>query len=370
MILTALLGLLVIGSGVYCLLACVAVANYVGVRRPESALLPPFSILKPLSGPEPELEEHLRSYFTLDYPEFELLFAVRTEADPAVPIVRRLIENYPLIPAQLLLTGEPPYANAKVFSLDSMLRASRHPIVLMADSDVRAHPSLLRGLAREFADPHVALVTCPYRAIPEPPWWARLEALSINTEFFASVFTARMLGGMDFALGPAIAARRSLFEQVPFCDLKDFLAEDFVLGNRAAALGHKVVLSREVVDHYIGGGEWRANVRHRLRWNRSTRRSRPWGYVGQIFTNPLPLGLMLVVAQPRTLPLVVAVFLLRGLAALMTVQALELRFRSWGWLPVADLLSFGFWVSGFFGSIIEWRGRRYRVLKDGRFEPA
>jgi ceramide glucosyltransferase len=36
-------------------------------------------------------------------------------------------------------------------------------------------------------------------------------------------------------------------------------------------------------------------------------------------------------------------------------------------IPVQDLLSFAFWVAGFFGNTIDWRGERYRLEKDGRF---
>src|SRR5947209_16820140 len=95
-----------------------------------------------------------------------------------------------------------------------MMERARHDLVVMADSDVRVTRGFLRVMAAEMSGDNVALVTCPYRAIGGSSVWSRLEALGLNTEFIAGVLTARMLGGMDFALGPTIATRRSELREI------------------------------------------------------------------------------------------------------------------------------------------------------------
>lgn len=365
-----LLSLILLGSWVYCILAAVAAWRYLQDRAntTKPATLPPISVLKPLSGDEPGLEDRLRAVFTQDYPDFEILFAARVEQDTAVPLVRRLQAEYPHIPSQLLLVGEPPYANAKVFSLDAMAKAARHSLFVMSDSDVWLSPRFLRGIAAEFERADV--ITCPYRSVPSDGLWSRLEALGHNTEFFQGVLTARLLDGMKFALGPTIAARREVLDQITFDHLKDYLAEDFVIGHRAAELGYRVLLSHQVIDHFIGGSHWRSNFSHRLRWNRSTRRSRPIGYLGQIFTNPLPIALLLLLLKPATLAIFIATLLFRALAAYMTADAVlkdPLCERYWWLIPAQDVLNFIFWLSAFFGTTILWRGRKYELLADGKF---
>ena len=192
------------------------------------------------------------------------------------------------------MTGEPPYPNAKVYSLDRMLQAAQYDLLVMADSDIRVTRGMLATIAAEFQDARLGLATCPYRAVPGRSFWTTLEAVGLNTEFIGGVLVARMLDGMKFALGPTIAARRATLEGIGGFDaVKDFLAEDFVMGKLAAARGDGVILSSYVIEHHIGAQSLGANLRHRLRWNRSTRRSRPAGYVGQVFTNPLPLALLL-----------------------------------------------------------------------------
>ena len=178
-----------------------------------------------------------------------------------------------------------------------------------------------------------------------------------------------MLGGMKGAVGPTMVARKGALARIGGFDvLKDYLAEDFVMGARAAAMGIGVRLSSRAIEHRIGSEELRPNFAHRLRWARSTRRSRPAGYVGQVFTNPLPLALMLLAAQPGWWPVFVVACGMRAAAADAVARQALRGGVDWRLLPVQDMLSFVFWVAGFFGNAIEWRGRKYRLLRDGKFE--
>ncbi len=363
---------LVAGSVVYCALTVIAAVSYRRVRPPENQEWPAISILKPLAGVDDGLEENLKSFFEQRYPYFELLFAVRSPSDPAIAVVETLRTQYRAVPARLIVTGEPPYPNAKVYSLDKMLAAAQNDLVVMADSDVRVSPELLPVIAAEFQDARVGLSTCPYRAVPGRSFWSTLEAVGLNTEFIGGVLAARMLDGMKFAIGPTIAARRETLAAIGGFDaVKDFLAEDFVMGNRAAECGWGVILSSYVIEHRIGAQRFLPNLKHRLRWNRSTRRSRPWGYVGQVFTNPLPLALILWALEPHWWPAVAVAAAFRAAAGWATAGYVlhdALTRNLWFLVPVQDVFSFVMWVAGFFGNTILWRGRKYYLRRDGRFQ--
>ncbi|MCL4794645.1 MAG: bacteriohopanetetrol glucosamine biosynthesis glycosyltransferase HpnI [Bryobacteraceae bacterium] len=367
-----LLGALVAGSWVFCVLVVIAARRYRAERSAPLLAFEPISILKPLHGLDDGLETNLRSFFEQDYPSFELLFAAREESDEGLTLARRLALEHPHVPARFFVTGEPPYANAKVWSLELMMREARHSLLVMSDSDIRVTPEMLRAVAAEFADPGLGVATCPYRAVPGASFWSTLEAIGMNTEFWGGVLTARLVeGGVHFAIGPTIAARPGAIEAAGgWPRLAQYLAEDFVLGQSAAQAGFGVILSSYVIEHRIGAQRLRPNFAHRLRWNRSTRRSRPAGYAGQVFTNPLPLALALAIAAPALWWVVIPTALLRAWAA-HEVSWRTLRDplcrRRWWLIPLQDLLSFAFWVAGFFGNTIEWRGRRYRLLADGRF---
>jgi ceramide glucosyltransferase len=360
---------LVAGSAVFSLLSIFAALRFLATRRPAPSALEPISILKPLAGLDPGLESNLRTCFEQDYPAFEILFAVREEDDPAVEIVERLRKEYPHVPTRLLMTGEPPYANAKVFSLDRMMAAASNDLLVMSDSDIRTSRNLLRTVALEFQDPKLGIATCPYRAVSGPSFWSQIEAIGMNTDFLAGILVARSLEGMHFAVGPTIAARRSALNSIGGFDrLKDYLAEDFVMGKFAAEAGLGVILSAGVVEHHIGSTDFVHNATHRLRWTRSTRRSRPWGYVGQLFTMPLPLAIGLVAADVTWWPVAAAALAVRFAAAFVISRRVLNVKLPWVLLPVEDLAVFCFWVAGFFGNTIMWRGRRYKLYADGRFE--
>src|SRR5579863_2475247 len=368
-ILAGIFFLILCGSLVYSFLQVVAALRYLSIRPPVLRSPLPISILKPLAGLDLDLEANLRTFFEQDYPAFEILFAVRTNEDPAAQVVEGLRRQYPNVPARLVITGEPPYPNAKVYSLERMLLEAANDLVVMSDSDIRATPVLLKTIAAEFQDDNLGVATCPYRAVPGASFWSRLEAVGMNTDFWGGALVARMLEGMHFAVGPTIAARRSVIGSIGGIErLKDYLAEDFVLGKFAAETGHGVILSSYIVEHHIGCASFAENVAHRLRWTRSTRRSRPAGYIGQLFTMPVPIALLVCAFRPEWWPVVPAALLVRFIAA-YAVSARVLRARiNWLLLLIEDVFGFCFWLAGFFGNTITWRGHRYRLFSDGRFE--
>jgi ceramide glucosyltransferase len=371
-----------LGGAAYYLIALVAARGLQRRQRAAAArqaiTLPPISLLKPLCGAEPELEACLASFFVQDYPAYEILFAVRHAGDPAVQVVERLRLLYSHIPAQLILTGEPPYANAKVYSMELMAGAARYDLLSITDSDTAVAPDYLRALAADFASstagPEVGAVTNLYRGVAGADLWAKLEALGMSTEFMAGVVVAERLEGMKFALGPAMAIRRSCLQAIGgFTAMKDYLADDFVLGNWAAAAGWRVVLSTHVVKHHVSNTGFLRSFKHRLRWNRSTRFSRPSGYLGQGFTYGLSWALLAFLLWPNwfTGAGLLAVAALRVALAFTLGAGLlgdQTVFRRLWLLPLQDLPSFVSWLGGFTSREILWRDERYRLLNDGKFE--
>lgn len=362
---------LLLGAAVYSVLSIIAARRYLKVPLADLRSFEPVSVLKPVAGLDAGLESNLRTFFEQDYPAFEILFAADHADDPAVAVIEKLQAKYSHVPSRLIITGESAYPNAKVYSLDRMLRAAAHDLIVMSDSDTRVTDTFLRTIAAEFRNPKLGVATCPYRALPGPGLWSHLEATGINTEFLSGVLVARMLEGMRFAIGPTIAARRAALDSVGgFTRLTDFLAEDFVMGRLVSEAGFHVILSSYVIEHHIGGGDWRENAAHRLRWVRSTRRSRPLGYIGQLFTMTTPLALIAVLASPECWPAAILAIALRLTAAFVVSRSVVAARIDWLLLPIEDLAVFVFWIAGFFGSTIRWRGRHYRVHADGRFELA
>jgi ceramide glucosyltransferase len=355
-----------------------------------SEFTPPVSLLKPLHGPEPELERRLESFFEQDYPIFEILFCARSDQDQGLSIAMRVAARYPHIPTRFLTCGEPPYPNAKVWSLERMQGAAQHQIFVISDSDVLVTPGYLRAVVAPLAGNGIGLVTCLYRgvALPARTWkdrsiWASLEAVGMSVEMSSGVLVAEMLEGMAFALGPTMVVRRDCLEQAGgFTAIGGHHGDDFMLGNLMATHGHKVVLSTHAVEHHILNTSFGSSARHQIRWMRGTRFYRPKGHLGTVLTFSVPYGLAAAVALASHQP-VLAVLLLGwswatrvGLAALVSglVVREPLLWRSAMLYPVRDLLGFFLWSASYLGNEVLWRGEVYELLRGGlmrnRSQPA
>ncbi len=371
-------GVVLVGCAYY-VLVLLAARQFLRRRRERKTQVgeaPAISVLKPLAGDEPELADNLGSFFRLSYPRYEVLCAARASDDPALAIAQEVRSNYPGSDAQLLVAGESDFPNAKVHSLAAMTAVAAGELVVVSDSDIRADPALLWELAKDFEDPTVGVVTCPYRAVPGASVWSRLEALGMNTEFWSGILVAQFLAPMNFAVGPTMAVRKSCLDMIGGWDaFGEFLAEDFEVGRQARLAGYEVRLSTHAVEHRIGSQALHENLVHRLRWRRSTRRSRPVGYWGEILANPLPWALLLPLAASGAAwswAALGACVAFRASAALVVggrVLGDTLRWSRFSLLPLQDGLSLLVWVAGLFGRRIVWRGRAYELSRDGRLRP-
>jgi len=373
----AILSIACVGGIAYCILAIAVIRSFARNHSAKNVAnsFPPFSLLKPISGAIPGLEENLGSFFVQDYPEFEILFAVRSEADPAVAIIERLMKQYSAVPCHLKVTGNPVYANAKVYSLEHLFNLANHDLLVITDDDVSVMPDYLKALAWEFESNQADAVTNLYRGVAISNFWSRLEALGMSTDFMAGVVVAERLEGMRFALGPSMAIRARCLQNIGgFKALADYLADDFVLGKKVFETGHQLVLSAHVINHHVYSAGFLNSFVHRLRWNRSSRFSRPLGYFGQGFTHTLPWAAMLLVVDPCawSVGVLVSVLALRAwLACELGATLLNDKavLRSLWLIPLQDCLSFASWLGGFLGKEIVWRNQRYKLFEDGRMAP-
>jgi len=343
---------------------------------PDSQL-PPLSILKPLKGVDPEIWESFCSHCEQECPEFQIqiqmIFGVSDPADPAIEVVRKLQSKYPNREIELIVCDRVLGPNIKVSNLVQMLPAARHELLLVNDSDIRVPPDYLRKVITPLADASVGLVTCLYHAVASPTLGSRLEALGISTDFVPGVLSARFLEkGLHFGLGSTLAFRRRDLEAIgSFEALLDYLADDYELGRRIAATGKRVELSAATVTTFLPAYTLRQFFRHQLRWSRTIRDARRWGYAGLLFTFGLPWALVtLLVAQGAAwawalFALTFAARLAVGFVAAVVVlhdrQALSNIFL----LPLRDLIAPFIWAAGFLGNRIHWRGDVFD-LKDGR----
>ena len=239
------------------------------------------------------------------------------------------------------------------------------------------HIDHLRAVAMPFADDRVGGLTCLYRGVAaEGGLWARLEAVGMSVEMTAGVLVARMMEGMQFALGPTMAFRRATIRAMGgFKVTADYCADDFVIGNETHRLGQSVVLSHYSIDHMVINSSFVASLKHQVRWMKSTRFSRPKGHFGTALTFSIPFGLLgFVAASALGHGEWGAAMLVWSVATRLALSVVVGRFvvedKSWFGLlvlyPVRDLMGFCFWAASYGSSRILWRGRVFELLPGGR----
>jgi ceramide glucosyltransferase len=346
---------------------------------------PDVSILKPVKGSDERMYVGFVSHCEQQYGgAFEILFGVSSPEDAAIAEVERLRAEFPACAIRLVLCPERLGSSGKVSNLVQMLREARYEHVLINDSDIFVGPQYLTRVMASFADEKVGMVTAPYigRALARGvnhdgaiPVWSKLEALQISTDFLPGVLAARRLeGGIRFGLGSTLATTKTALAKIGGLEgLVESLADDYEMGARIAAAGYRVELSDEVVETTVPAYTLRGFWEHQIRWARSTRDSRKWGYVGLGITYAIPWALATMLASGfelwsfSLLSVVllarVAVALSAGVGILQDGQVL----RDIWLLPVRDCFGLAVWAWSFAGDTVVWRGEKFR-LRDGRME--
>jgi ceramide glucosyltransferase len=359
-------------AAVYALLAVIAVLVWQMRRMPKESRprLPPLTILKPLCGAEPGLYENLRSFCEQDYPEFQIVFGVLDPTDAALPVVERLVAEFPSLPIDVVINSQLHGGNRKTSNLINLLAQAQHDVLVMADSDARVGPDYLKTVSAPLLDKEVGLVTCIYRGIAMPRLWSRLGAMYINEWYMPSVLLARLFGHQGYVSGQTICLRHKTLQAMGGLQvIADHLADDYQLGEQVRGLGLRTVFSPYMPTVEHDEASFGSLYRHELRWMSTIRILRPRSFRLIFFSFTLPLaalGVALNVADPVFSTAGWALFEFTIVARLTLYGAYRLRddrsLLSDLWLvPVRDLLICWIWWRSFFTSRVTWRGREFDV---------
>jgi ceramide glucosyltransferase len=352
-------------------------------RRREALLheangfTPPVSILKPLKGSDRQMYESFRSHCLQEYPEYEIIFGVNSADDEAVADVERLREEFPRREIRMVVCREVLGSNRKVSNLSQMMREAKYGHIVINDSDIRVPVDYLRRVVAPMKDEHVGLVTALYRAEAGSSFASRIEAVTIATDFAGGVLCATEIeGGLHFGLGSTLAFPRGASEAIGGLEkLLDYLADDHELGKMIAEAGYEVVLSDVVVETYLPEYSFVHMFEHQLRWARTVRDLRKWGYVGVLMTFGLPWAMAAAVCAGGAawslalLGVVAAARFASGWLLCAAILDDRRTLRDLWLIPVRDLVGVAIWFASFGGDTIVWRGERFH-LKDGRLTRA
>ncbi len=365
-----LLIILIIGSIIFYLACAVCTRQFFAsnesVTENQDA---PVSILVPVCGLDEGAWENWSAFCQQNYPDYEVLFGVMDVQDPAVPILKQLVETFP-DQAKLFVGLEPRGINYKDSNLSYLLEASQHEIIIFADSDIRVNSDYIRTVTAPLADPEVGLVSCAFVGYDPQSVGAAIASFGRCVDFIPSALLARVVdGGFRFAVGATMATRKSTLANFGGLNLNR-IGSDYNLGKRAAIAGYRVEFSRYVLESDTGRESIGEVFRRELRWARTIRYNRGPQYYTMAFCYGTVYCLPLVIVSGFSewaIAITILTLVIRytqSLTAIFSIKAPKLI--PWLWLlPWRDLLSFAVWAMGAFGQGVYWRGRRLRVIEDG-----
>jgi ceramide glucosyltransferase len=362
-----LLLILVLLSTVWTLFGAVAVW-FVTRRRAKTqsfdlSALPPLSVLKPLCGADPSLEENLETFFRQDHPNYEIVFGVENADDPAVPVARALIARHPERRARLVVHEAARGANPKVRNLRGMVSHSEYDLVLVSDSNIRVPSHYLSELAREHQrGERVGLVTNLVRGVADDGFGGALSSVEL-AGFCAAGAAMPTLLGEALVIGKSMLFSKSVLERLGgFESVANVLAEDYVIGKMFQHAGYEVRVAPTVIDNVTTATTLRAHYDRNRRWAMLRWRIRPFAYFLEPVTSPL-------VILPAAWALMGAAAV--GWAALLLVvrdvgQWILLSGPRRAWVPlvlspIRELSALAVWVSAPFRRHVAWRGHRVRL---------
>ncbi|HET8922038.1 MAG TPA: bacteriohopanetetrol glucosamine biosynthesis glycosyltransferase HpnI [Candidatus Acidoferrum sp.] len=365
---------LAVGPLIYYILASLAAIRFFQRERERKPLnyTPSVSVLKPVRGVDFGSYENFASFCRQDYPDFEILFAVSDDCDPAVPLIQRIISEFPNQRIRLLVGAEHLGANRKVNKLARLAREAQHDVLALTDGDVRVGPNYLRKVVAPLADRNTGAVTSFYRAIAEKNLCAELEAIGASSDFFAGVLMAGWTEGIRFALGASIVTSREWLQKIgSFEALADTLADDYEVGHRISEAGGQVLLSSETVWTMYPAQTVRGFWNHQLRWARTVRLCRPLSYVGLLFTQGLPWVLLACIIAPSKwiasaylIAYLILRFTMAWVVGVWGVVDEVLRKRIW-LVPLRDGIHFAVWLASFGSNRVKWGSEEY-VIRRGQ----
>jgi ceramide glucosyltransferase len=335
----------------------------------SNEFLPPVSNLKPVRGLDPDAYENFASFCRQDYPNYEILFCVGDTSDPALPVLQRLINDFPQTQIRIIIGSGRQATNDKVAKLTRLVEEAAHEHLVISDSDVRVEQTYLRRLVAPLADARTGAVTCFYVAAEEKTWVQRLQDVGMLSDFYPGILVAKQLDGMKFALGPTISTTRSYLREFGgYASIENKPADDLLIGRLIAEHGREVVLLPYAIVTVPDYQSLRELFFKRLRWITVMRHMRPWGHVGLIFTLGLPWSLLAVAIAPTAMVAVGYLggyFLVRSILTLLVGSTGLKQSGVWAKLaliPVWDAMASLIWLASFACRSIRWRGHDYLIV--------
>jgi len=340
---------------------------------------PLVSLLKPVKGMDDGLEANLESFYQLDYPLYEILFAVDDWQDESCALIKKLAARYPAIHTKILATGDPLTENPKIHKLSWLESESRGRLLWVTDASVRVEPQTLRRLVEKYSSSKAKLIFSPVLGTNSRSLASLMENTYLNFFTSGNIIALWKLFRQPVVMGKSILLDRAALKTFGgFKYFKDYLAEDYLIGKSFQDSGFKVDTNYIWIKNISEQASLKTFLKRTARWARMRSKLNRPAYLAELLLNPVVIALAAMAAFGAPfLKLALAVaagkIILEYLNFLAVDSPDRKRLVNHLSFPVMvmvkDLLLFAVYLTPFFSSTINWRGHHFKIGKNSLITP-
>ena len=266
-------------------------------RSGSKKFLPPISILKPVNGVDGNLYENLLSFVNQDYPEFEIIIGIQSPDDQAIELVEQLQQQFPDKKIYYTVSDRVLGFNPKINNLYGMMPLANHDYMVISDSNVMVAKDYLQTNIKYFENKKVGIVTNLIRGIGGESVGALFENLHLNSFVIGNIslldfFTKKIV------VGKSIFFKRSQFEKLGgLWELRNYLAEDYLMGKLYRDNGYKVVISPNLICTTNHSWTMKRFINRHTRWAQLRWNLNKAAYAGELLLNFPLLSLLFAITS-------------------------------------------------------------------------
>lgn len=371
------------------------------LAKPVGSFAPFASVIAPCKGLDDGLRENLSALFELDYPEYEVIFVVDDEHDPAVAVISELKQDvqdrqdeiqkpakHPVYAVRIVVARKSTESSQKVENIrEAIFQADRRSkVFVFVDSDARPRRHWLKHLVAPLEQENVGATTGYRWFLSKTPTLAS----ELRSAWNASIASA--LGPntkSNFCWGGSMAVRREVWQRLDLSErLRGTLSDDFTVTRAMNEAGLEIRFVPQALTPSIENGTFRELFEFTTRQMKITRVYATPLWLLSFFGSALFCGVMLsaflIVIFSRSNDLIVwtaiaTLLIVTGCSvgkAWLRLKAVEMVIpqarRQWVtqltlWLITPPIFLYNC-IGALFSRTLTWRGIRYRLVSFDRTE--
>jgi ceramide glucosyltransferase len=344
---------------------------------PTTGYQPPVSIIKPTKGVDQLALDNFRSFCEQDYSgEFEILFCVEERSDPAVPVIKRIIEEYPDKHVRLIFSDpQDTRSIGKLKNTIAGLAASSYDVIIFSDDDTHVPPTFLGDTVACIQHPAIGLGFSAPAYEGAENWAAALMSISVN-ELVLRLASMCLVGMLDGAVGTTMVTRRTVIRQIGGLEqIGRQVVDDIPLARAILKHGYQVHLLKQPARVFHARDSFTRWWSHMHRWRVIIRHYWPIKY---LCMNLIDLALWwclfyLTISFVRNGNIAPGIYLIFAVltVSLISTALINIKFahntQLWRliWVvPLYELSRLPLLVHSYLTNAILWRGRRFYIHSD------